>query len=128
MEAQFAQPFLVATALVHGKLGIAEVDGLGDSSVLALADRIRGARESRPTRSLSITVQRTDGRLVTVEASDPTGSPARPLTNAQLEAKFRDCARNAMRPLSDTSVDAALAAIGRLETLPDALELMTAFG
>ena len=129
MEAQFAQPFLVATALVHGKLGIAEVDGLGDSSVLALADRIRGvARESRPTRSLSITVQRTDGRSVTVEASDPTGSPARPLTNAQLEAKFRDCSRNAMLPLSDTSVDAALAAIGRLETLPDARELMTAFG
>ena len=30
VEAQFAQPFLVATALVHGKVGIAEVDGLGD--------------------------------------------------------------------------------------------------
>ena len=29
VEAQFAQPFLVATALVHGKVGIAEVDGLG---------------------------------------------------------------------------------------------------
>ena len=129
VAAQFAQPVLVATALVHGKLGIAEVDGLGDSSVLALADRIRGvARESRPTRSLSITVQRTDGRLVTVEASDPTGSPARPLTNAQLEAKFRDCARNAMQPLPTASVDAALATIGRLETLADARELMTAFG
>ena len=36
VEAQFAQPFLVATALVYGKIGIAEVDGLGDSSVLAL--------------------------------------------------------------------------------------------
>ena len=129
VEAQFAQPFLVATALVYGKIGIAEVDGLGDSSVLALADRIRGVpRESRPTRSLSITVQRTDGRLVTVEASDPIGSPAKPLTKAQLEAKFRDCTRNAMQPLSDASVDAALAAIGRLEALPDARELMTAFG
>jgi 2-methylcitrate dehydratase MmgE/PrpD-like protein len=29
VEAQFAQPFLVATALVHGKVGIAEGDGLG---------------------------------------------------------------------------------------------------
>ena len=36
VEAQFAQPFLIATALVHGKVGIAEVDGLGDASVLAL--------------------------------------------------------------------------------------------
>jgi 2-methylcitrate dehydratase PrpD len=42
VEAQFAQPFLVATALVHGKVGIAEVDGLGDASVLALSDRIAG--------------------------------------------------------------------------------------
>ena len=128
VEAQFAQPFLVATALVHGKVGIAEVDGLGDASVLSLSDRIAGvARNDRPRGSLSITVQRTDGRLVTVEASDPIGSPEKPLTNAQLEAKFRDCARNAVQPLSDASLDGLLAAIGRLETLPDAREVMTAF-
>jgi 2-methylcitrate dehydratase PrpD len=114
--------------LVRGKVGIAEVDGLGDASVLALSDRIAGvARDGRPKGSLSITVQRTDGRSVTVEASDPIGSPEKPLTNAQLEAKFRDCARNAAQPLSDASLDGLLAAIGRLETLPDARELMTAF-
>jgi 2-methylcitrate dehydratase PrpD len=128
VEAQFAQPFLIATALVHGKVGIAEVDCLGDAAVLALSDRIAGvARDGRPKGSLSITVQRTDGRSVTVEASDPIGSPEKPLTDAQLEAKFRDCARNAVQPLSDASVDWVLAAIGRLETLPDARQLMTPF-
>jgi 2-methylcitrate dehydratase PrpD len=128
VEAQFAQPFLVATALVHGKVGIAEVDGLGDASVLALSDRIAGvARESRPKGSLSITVRRTDRRSVTVEATDPVGSPEKPLSDAQFEAKFRDCAHNAVRPLPDASVDAALAAIGRLEMLADARELLTPF-
>jgi len=128
VEAQFAQPFLVATALVHGKIGIAEVDGLGDASVLALSDRIAGlARGGRPKGSLSITVQRTDGRSVTVEASDPIGSPGKPLSNAQFEAKFRDCARNAVQPLPNASVDGLLAAIERLEVLPDARELMTPF-
>jgi 2-methylcitrate dehydratase PrpD len=128
VEAQFAQPFLIATALVHGKVGIAEVDGLGDASVLALSDRIAGiARDGRSKGSLSITVQRTDGRLVTVEATDPIGSPDKPLTNAQLEAKFGDCARNAVQPLSDASVDGVLAAIGQLDRLPDARELMTPF-
>jgi 2-methylcitrate dehydratase PrpD len=128
VEAQFAQPFLIATALVHGKIGIAEVDGLGDASVLALSDRIAGvAREGRRKGSLGITVQRTDGRSVTVEASDPIGSPEKPLSDAQLEAKFRDCARNAVQPLAEASVDAALAAIGQLETLPGARELMTPF-
>ena len=128
VEAQFAQPFLIATALAHGKVGIAEVGGLGDASVLALSDRIAGvARDSRPKGSFSITVQRTDGRSVTVEAADPIGSPEKPLSNAQLEAKFRECAGNAVRPLSDASVDGVLAAIGQLDRLPDARELMTPF-
>jgi 2-methylcitrate dehydratase PrpD len=118
----------IAIALVHGKVGIAEVDGLGDAAVLSLADRIAGvARDHRPRGSLSITVQRTNGRLVTVEASDPIGSPEKPLTNAQLETKFRDCARNSVQPLSHASLDGLLAAIERLETLPDAREPITAF-
>ena len=128
VEAQFAQPFLVATALVHGRVGIAEVDGLGDPAVLALSDRINGvAHQGRAKGSLSITLTRTDGRSITVEATDPIGSPQKPLTDAQFEAKFRDCAKNAVRPLSGASVDAALAAIARLETLPDARELMAPF-
>jgi 2-methylcitrate dehydratase PrpD len=128
VEAQFAQPFLVATALVHGKVGIAEVAGLGDASVLALSDRIAGVpRQDRPKRSLSIAVHRTDGRSATVEATDPVGSPEKPLSEAQLEAKFRDCARHAVRPLPESSVDAALAAIARLGSLVDARELVDPF-
>jgi 2-methylcitrate dehydratase PrpD len=128
VEAQFAQPFLVATALVHGRVGISEVAGLGDASVLALADRIAGvARDGRPKGSLSITVRRAQGRSVTVEATDPTGSPEKPLSDAQFEAKFRDCARNAVRPLPQASADAALAMIEQLDTLADARELLTPF-
>jgi 2-methylcitrate dehydratase PrpD len=128
VEAQFAQPFLVATALVHGRVGIADVDGLGDPPVLALSNRIAGmAHESRKKGSLSITVSRTDGRAVSIEAVDPTGSPQKPLTDAQFEAKFRDCARNAVQPLSDAIIDAALARIARLEALSDARELMASF-
>src|SRR5215472_499940 len=126
VEAQFAQPFLLATALVHGRVGIAEVDGLGDPAVLALSDQIAGvAREGRKKGWLSITVSRTDGRTATIEAVDPIGSPQKPLTNTQFEAKFRDCARNAVRPLSAASIDTALASIARLETLADVRELMT---
>jgi 2-methylcitrate dehydratase PrpD len=128
VEAQFALPFLVATALVHGRVGIAEVASLGDAAVLALSDRIAGvADEGRPKRSLSITVRRTDGRSAAIEAADPTGSPQRPLGEAQFEAKFRDCARNAVRPLSNASVGAALKAIAGLETVADAGALLAHF-
>ena len=96
--------------------------------VRALSDRIAGMPcADRKKGELSITVTRTDGHSVTVEAGDPIGSPHNPLTDAQFEAKFRDCAKNAVRPLSDTSIDAAFAAIGRLETLSDARELMAPF-
>src|SRR5215469_11864476 len=128
VEAQFAEPFLVATALVHGRVGIAEVDGLGDPAVLALSDRIAGvAHERRGKGALSVGVSRTDGRAVTIEAADPIGSPQKPLTDAQFEAKFRDCARNAVRPLSNATIDTALALIARLEALTNAGELMAAF-
>src|SRR6516225_493916 len=128
VEAQFAQPFLVATALVHGKIGIAEVDGLGDPSVLALSDRIVGiARDSRPTGSPTITVRRTDGLSVTVEATEPSGSPQKPLTDAQFEAKFRDCACNALRPLSNESVDAVLARVQQLDRVADVRDLLAPF-
>ncbi len=128
VEAQFAQPFLIATALAHGRVGIAEVGGLGDAAVLALSDRIAGvARDGRPKGSVAITVQTTDGRAVTLETTAPIGSSQKPLATAQLEAKFRDCARNAVKPLSEASVEAALATIGRLETLPDARALITPF-
>ena len=128
VEAQFAQPFLVATALVHGKVGIADVDGLGDAAVLALSDRIVGRpRDGRRSRSLSIAVERTGGRSLTVEATDPIGSPQKPLTEAQFAAKFCDCAGNAVRPLPQDSVDRALATIAELHRLADARALLAPF-
>jgi 2-methylcitrate dehydratase PrpD len=128
VEAQFALPFLVATAFVHGRVGIADVHGLGDATVLALADRIDGvSRSGRPKGSLSITVRRTGGSSVTIEATDPIGSPEKPLSDAQLEAKFRDCARNAVRPLADADVDAVLAAIWHLDRLSDVTEIVQPF-
>jgi 2-methylcitrate dehydratase PrpD len=128
VEAQFAQPFLVATALVHGKIGIAEVDGLGDAAVLALSDRIIGvARDGRPKGWLSITVETTAGRSITVAAAAPIGSPGKPLSDARFAAKFRDCARNALQTLADARIDAALASIEGLEALSDARERMAPF-
>jgi 2-methylcitrate dehydratase PrpD len=128
VEAQFALPFLVATALVHGKVRIADVQGLGDAAVLALADRIEGMVQwGRAKGSLGITVRASGGRSVTIEATDPRGSPEKPLSDAQLEAKFRDCARNAVCPLGDADVDAVLAKIWHLDKMSDVRELMQPF-
>ena len=128
VEAQFARPFLVATALVHGRVGIAEVDSLGTPEVLALSDRIAGVADARHARdSAKIVVTRTDGRSATIETTTPFGAPSNPLSDAQFAAKFRDCAGNAVRPLAAADVDSTLAAIGQLETLADVRVLLTPF-
>jgi 2-methylcitrate dehydratase PrpD len=128
VEAQFAEPFLVAAALTHGRVGIAEVSGYDDPAVLALAARIQG--EARPGQTkgwLEITVRHVDGRSVTVAATDLLGSPRRPLSAAQFEAKFRDCAAHAVRPLDGDRVDAALRIINGLEQAATVTELLALF-
>jgi len=125
VEAQFSTPFLVAAALAPGRVGIGEVAGVDHPRVLALAERIQGAaRADAPEGWAQLTVRRTDGRAATRETTSPSGSPERPLSTAQLQAKFRDCAAHAVRPLSEEAVARALHVIDHLDETPDALELI----
>ena len=57
----------------------------------------------------------------------PLGSPENPLSSRQLEMKFADCARNAMRPLYDYTVRAAAHTILHLDDLGDVSELLQHF-
>jgi 2-methylcitrate dehydratase PrpD len=129
VEAQFSLPFLVAVALTLGRIGIGDVARVDHPSVLALAERLQGeAKDDAPAGWARIRVRRTDGRAATVEtAMDALGSPERPLSDSQLEAKFRDCAAHAVRPISATTVDQAIEWVQRLETYDDAAALIRLF-
>ncbi len=128
VEAQFAQPFLVANALVLGRVGINDVANANDPAVLALSDRIEGRAEAgKPKGWLAITVTHRDGRTTTVQATDPIGSPQKPLSAEQSAAKFRDNARNARVVLDDATIDGTLAAIGDLSSMPDVRAMLTPF-
>jgi 2-methylcitrate dehydratase PrpD len=119
VEAQFSIPFLVAAALAYGRVGIGEVAGVDNVQVLALAARIQGtASPEAPKGWASLTVRRTDGRQAARETTTPSGSPAHPLSTAQLEAKFRDCAAHAVRPLSESVVTQLMAGVQHLDELP----------
>lgn len=128
VEAQFSMPFLVAAALALGQVGIGEVAGVDHPRVLALAARIRGAvRANAPEGWAEMLVRRTDGRMASLATTSPSGSPERPLTMAQLEAKFRTCAAHAVRPLPEEAVARALHLIQHLDEVPDVLELVRLF-
>ena len=68
-------------------------------------------------------VRLTDGRTLHSEASTSRGTPERPMSWAEIEEKFRDCAQGV---LPAAQVASALALIPRIETLPDVAPLVAA--
>jgi len=73
VEAQFALPYLIAVAIVYGRVGITEVADIRDAQVLGLAARIDGVVAGQETSG--ITIWLSDGRRATVKVESPLGSP-----------------------------------------------------
>jgi 2-methylcitrate dehydratase PrpD len=127
VEAQFALPFLVATALLRGKVGITEVAAFTDPEVLALAARITGRAAAGGRGWGHITLRLLGGASHTMQTRPPLGSPANPLNHEQREAKFRDCAANAVRPLGMDTITQSLAILSTLETQTNVQALLDRF-
>ena len=118
----------MAAALVRGKVGIGEVAQVDDPQVVALSERVQGAvREGAPANWAEIMVRRGDGRAAALETTGPSGSPDKPLTDAQWQAKFRDCAAHAVRPIPQPVVEQAIQLIAHMDDSPDATALVRLF-
>jgi 2-methylcitrate dehydratase PrpD len=126
VEAQFALPYLIAAALVHGRVGIAEVADIHNVQVLDVAARITGVAVEQDT-SCGVTITLRDGRTATATIGLPLGSPGNRLSTEQLTMKFADCAGNAVRPLSDDAVHAAVHMMRHLEEVPTVSDLLRHF-
>ena len=122
VEAQFSLPFLIATALLRGRIGIADVANVNAPDVLSLAERMRGESVADKTRSWArLTVRRRDGQQATLETQPhASGSPEQPLSDIQLQDKFRDCAANAIRPLTGDLVEQLITFVAKLDRAADA--------
>ena len=125
VEAQFALPYLIAAALIHGRVGITEVADIRNPHVLAIAARMQGIAADPPTSGL--TVQLRDGRSAAVTLGKPLGSPTNPVSIQQLKMKFADCARNAVRPLADEVVRDVAESLLRLESISNVSTLLRQF-
>lgn len=125
VEAQFALPYLVAAALVHGRVGITEVADIHNVRVLDLAARMTGVEAERHKSGVAVSLR--DGCTAIATIGRPLGSPENRLSADQLAMKFADCARNAVRPLSDDTVQAAIRMVRHLENVRDTGELLCHF-
>ena len=95
-QAQYSLPFPVAAALVHGKVGAAEIsaDGLRDSRVLQLSRAMQlsqhPAYDARfpAERWAHVTVTLKDGQRLSSEPAVARGSAENPLTDGEISEKF----------------------------------------
>ena len=122
IQGKFCMPYLVSRAISDGRIGldIFTDEAVRDQKILKLAERVQMRLDTnlkkidpagRPCR---VTVRLKNGQSYTREAQHAKGGPEFPMTEAELEAKFFDCAKEAM-PVD--MAQQALDYVARLETL-----------
>lgn len=133
-EAKFSLPFTVALGLRigHARQSCFTPELVADPELRAVAGRVRvvvdpalDARYPRQ-RPAALDVTTLDGRRLQAEVPLARGEPERPLTRADLEAKFLDNARRALADASARSLIDHVWALDSLPTVGPVVELLTA--
>jgi 2-methylcitrate dehydratase PrpD len=122
IQGKFCMPYLVARALIDGKVGIDTFteEAVRDAGVLKLAERVKMnldtslQRTDLGGRPCRVTLRLKNGQTFTREAQHAKGSPEFPMTEAELNEKFFDCAKHA---IPAAAAEQALQNIQKLETL-----------
>ena len=122
-EAQVSLQHASAMCLLQGAAGLRQYTDamVVEPAAQAFADKVEIEDDAAvPVESAIVTVRTTDGRVLREEVRHALGSLGRPMTDAQLEAKVRECAAFGA-PGYDPSplIDAAWT----VDRLPDAAEL-----
>ena len=119
IQGKFCMPYLVARAMIDGKVGIDIFtdEAVKDAKILGFAERVQMRRDDnlqrtglggRPSR---VTIRLKDGRNYAREAQHAKGSPEFPMSETELRGKFTECAHHALNG------GAAQKALGMIEEL-----------
>ncbi|WP_028239867.1 MmgE/PrpD family protein [Stutzerimonas azotifigens] len=120
-DAQFSIPYAVASGLVRGRFGLAEIDpaAIGDKEVLRVAGLVEYAADPDSTFPRHYTgeviVTMRDGTVLRHREAINRGGCDRPLSNADIVAKFRE---NLALVAADQRADSVLQAVLQLDEAP----------
>jgi 2-methylcitrate dehydratase PrpD len=135
IDGKYSIPFTSAVMMLRGNVKLRDYteEGLRDSEVLALADRVSYRDDcgdvlpmgghsalSRPT----VEIRMKNGRTYTRRPEGVPGDPSHPVNPGVLEAKFRDCVSFSARCIPGENVNRALELIRNLEDVADATEIV----
>ncbi|MDB5416070.1 MAG: hypothetical protein JWR10_4405 [Rubritepida sp.] len=113
-----------ALGFVRARAGVAdfEMPAVTDPALVAFRAKVTAKLdESMPRGAASVTVRLADGREFRKTVTTPRGSLEKPMSDAELEAKFRD---NSEIGGFGARADAAIAATWALDEAPDVVRLM----
>ncbi|MEM7189716.1 MAG: MmgE/PrpD family protein [Pseudomonadota bacterium] len=129
-DAKFSTHFLVGTALKYGRLGLAELEPefLADADVARLMELTEchpyGDGPFPAAYSGKVKITLTDGTVLEQDEPVNRGAADRPLSNAEIVAKYRE---NAAMWAGPDRVDAMQAAMLSLDDAPDAASALAVF-
>lgn len=115
-----------ALGLVRGRAGVAdfEMPAVTDPALMAFRGKVTAKLdESLPRGAATVTLRLADGREFQRQVIHPRGSFERPMSDSELEDKFRD---NAVIGGFHDRADAAMTALWGLDAAPDVTKLMAA--
>ena len=134
IDAQFSVPWVVATALVKGKVTVDDFtnEALKRTEILKMAQKINTRLEKKMNRHGvgpgGVTIIMQDGKEYTEEVENCLGSVERPMTLEDVMKKFRECAPCSIKPLPKDKIEKVIDMVGRLEKLNDATEIIRLLG
>ena len=112
-----------AVCLIYGKAGVAEYSDARatEPAVQAFGDRVEVQDDpSIPVEAAAVSLRTVDGRTLALEVAHALGSLARPMTDAQIEAKVRT---HAAIGAPTAAVDRLIDAVWALDRADDAAEV-----
>ncbi len=96
-EAQVSAQHSVAATLIHGVAGVAQFEDacVNSPDILPLRRRVKVVdRANTPVEAAHVTITLADGRELTAYVAQGRGTPQRPMSDADIEAKVRELARH----------------------------------
>jgi 2-methylcitrate dehydratase PrpD len=113
-----------AIVFVRGRAGVEDftLDAVQDPALSAMRQKVRAVLDPDvPVGAARVTVRTVDGRSLSTYVEHPRGSAERPLTDAEIEGKFRE---NARLGGSADKADRRIEAIWRIESIAELGPLM----
>jgi len=132
--AQFSAHFTTATALLRGRMTLADSDEtrLNDPQILELAEKVHvRAEESYRTSEVigraDLIIHTSTGTCDKQSSDSPLGGPRNPISVEMLREKLLDCATHAGRHITPGALPRFVDAIEDIEAVPNVCTLFEPF-